>query len=339
MLYISDKEYCNDDTWYVFDTDDCSESPASLEELTKAIQLGLTIYGVEVIVGAYGVPSIKSVSPYRPEPEYTSKLARLKALYGIDMHIHRGTLLNIEFTSCKIPVKCRIRLSDYASDCGSRITAYGDDINGEITLVVDDKIKVHRETFFGAIVRDGLIIDFTEASDESAMYIYHAICRCFLIDKDVRERRFIDLNARFNLYYGTQILEFGYSRDSEVPAAVNEVILRLYKKWFLSLFASKLQYPSPIEESDKWQQILRLTELRLCSHLAFWRSYSDDFDSVFTCFKTVIFDVGQYLGWNPDTAMLVKNFVTYFSLDEELEQAYVDMCNRVANYLLDMYGA
>lgn len=332
MLYLS--RYIGD-KYGIIDTDDNVETVVTWQELRRILLLGINIVGVDyAIVNGFGrkkrILNVFGIEPYQEASSVTGRLAKLKALSGVDIRLRGDTIISISWNADTIKKGIRVLLSDYGSALGDRAfdnSRYKADT--EVTFILDDKVRTTKASFTN-FFSSCSVLDITEVTNQKTINnIYSAF-----IDQAKRSSiiNFIDdhiIDADADRLRGYQAIGAVYSFNH--PSGVvfteedKEFVSDHFRDMFLRLCHSKIAFA----ETPKAKMMLQLHLVTLRKHIDFWYSTQSDFTTVFNKDGCRILRILQEASMlNPKSLWLLTSYLTIFRSDGEIKSAYVDFCKR-----------
>ena len=188
MLYVS--RYDIGDKYGICDSDDMVEEVVTFAKVSyNSYTLGIKIHGVEIKEEKDEIwdelhVRVRRIFAYQV-PEYsTRQQAKLKTLYGIDVKVWDGMVTSVTCDERRVSAPVRLRLSDFAAECGSCIFHCNQDIGfHKLIVVLDDKITFGQYIFNSKSddyyhpgkSKLGIAIDVSEVSDdEQARFAYNS---------------------------------------------------------------------------------------------------------------------------------------------------------------------
>lgn len=190
----------------VVDTDDWAEEIVGLNALKAISSAGdIKIFGL-----SNPVRSTRDVHPYQPNP--TPFQTKLNMLKGVSVAVNNDVIVDINYDVRRVTSPVRLRLSDFASECGDYIL-YGVEVctGHKLTLVLDDTLII-RETSFEVwpfVGPDGIgvVFDMRELTNLNTLnLVYKTVFRsleaydtlCFSVPVIDYENRIIEMNKRYS---------------------------------------------------------------------------------------------------------------------------------------------
>ena len=141
MLYIS--RCVTSQSFGVVDTDDNVETVVGAKEIEHFVdELGIVIKGAAWTDSPTRVDGFH-IAPYQSPETMTGAQVKLKMLYGVDLVIYNGVIVSISVDPRKLTKSISVRLSDFATVCGTCILDWTliDNAGYKLTLVLDDKLE------------------------------------------------------------------------------------------------------------------------------------------------------------------------------------------------------
>lgn len=334
MLYVS--RCVGQKKFMVCDTDDGTEEEVTFSKLHGIIKLGIEVKGVEVgtrVVNKTVQTFIKRVEVYQDVGNLTAKQVKLKTLGGIEIKTQGDTITNITWRDEQTKRRVRIRLSDYGTKCADYIIRGGQQWHKvPIILVLDDKIKIRKNTFYG-FTHSLAFIDLTEVTDvRTAKFVYEewiengSSVSLYDIVADNKER--LDRWAVYGVVVHNTVLNGRYFSDE----VVRELENRLFDS-FKTLAASPLHF---VNDSHAREEA-RLHISRIKRNRAFWRQNCQTYKTV-----RVFDDLDSLLALGHTTTLnkrvigYLVAFMNNWEPSDPLKELYVSLVNRANNWFLDL---
>lgn len=349
MFYISRR--IGTSRFVVVDTDDGHEDIMTYSGLEHAVcKLGIEITGVQIKMWN-GTLKIDRIEPYTPKSSVTKAQAKLATLSGIDIKVNNGQIVSFKWRNPPNSLPRVIRLSDYGSSCGGciferAVVAYSNGVVNEspLTIVLDDKVTFDHKTFRGAS-NIPIIFDLSEVKNEKAATIFYKdFITSYISDSHLRDF-VIDIDARKDYWTAYKVINYGIAYDpggNEIgfyvddAEKVTEQMLEKYGKEFLAL-----QHTYDFElkaESDRKYVGIQYLEYIMHEHPNLM--VTNNFDDVWNVFRRNYGSVSLYhvleyetVASCPASLKRFIHFISYFSVSEELQKAFVAFYHK-ANALL-----
>lgn len=171
MLYI--RKRISQSRWVVFDTDDNTAQEVTMRDLEKAVKLGLEIEGLSFryeVRGGRRFKYISGVEVVRGSDQVSSVQTKLRVLKGVEFCVANKRVVGVKWGALPSKTGTVLRVSDYFTvvsnyvldECGSMS-------EGNLTLVLDDKLKFHLNSFC-YFYRHKITIDVSEVSNNALVW-------------------------------------------------------------------------------------------------------------------------------------------------------------------------
>ena len=333
MLYISK---CRGKSKYeVIDTDDGVAEVVTYGQVVDAVRSGVDIKGVKCFIKD-GVPYIQEVKVYQHQDSMTVRQTKAKVLAGVDIKLHNGEITSFNWVDSIVQPNVRIRLSDYGSKCADGIFETGMwKHKVPIIIVLDDKIKLRRQSLTGACQCSQLKIDVSEVTDIKTLNIVYKE----LIENAGRmstvEEYAIDRYNRLEKVAIYGVVAHGHNPGGRVfSQEAIDFLENLLVESFEKLADSPLHFVSYTSARD----IAKDHIAGLRRYEKFWRMNSNSYMAVRVHDDLRLLEVlSKTTTVNMQTAGNFLTFLYYFSPpSERVQQAYVKLCNRSNNWYLDL---
>lgn len=335
MLYVSKR--VGKDRYQITDTDDGTTEEVSLSRLTKAVNLGVEILGVDKYKGRYDDEYFCSAHVYTPDSAVTGKSAKLKTMYGVDIRVNGDEIVLVTVSQAvKRKSVVRIKLSDYGSSLAD--SAFFESLDADhVVIVLDDSVKLRKNSLRDAF-RAGYKFDITALTNQLFVsYVYGEWLRTernfdpshdVIFDNPTRRDKYIVVWSFYN-----EKVDVDELTDSDLAFVESY----LYDKFFR---LSRL----PISvSSDK--QTLAFVQTFVNSHLdipqrQFWRDTllrdNLSFQEIFYYDQLNIFSFDYKIHHKEHrTILCFRQYILYGSPTERMQELYIKYCVRLYNALLD----
>lgn len=330
LLYIS--RYIGE-KYGIIDTDDNVETAVTWRELRRILLLGIDIVGVNYAISddcGTKKLTVLGIEPHQVSSSITGKLAKLKALSGVDIRLRGDTIISISWNADTVKSKTRVRLSDYASAIGDHAfdnSRYKNDT--EVIFILDDKIKTTRASF-ADFFNSCSVADITEVTNQKTINnLYGAF-----IDQAKQSSviNFIDdhiIDADEDRLRRYQAVGAVYAFNHPSGVVFTELDKAFVSDHFRGRFLRLCQAKIAFADTPKAKMMLQLHLVALRKHIDFWYSTQSDFTTVFSKDNCRILRILQEASMlNPKSLWLLTSYLTIFRSDGEIKSAYVDFCKR-----------
>lgn len=351
MFYIS-KRY-NLSQFGVVDTDDGKEDIMTRDEIEYAcIKLGIHIEGVTLRTHSKykDVVHIERIDVYVPPENRTVKETKLRTVKGVDIKTVDGQIVSIDWI--KMPNANRVvRLSDYGVECGADLfparcvgfMTQSPVADQGLTLVLDDKLTVHRKAFKFAY-NTGLVFDLREVTDQKIVNNFY---QELLTDIGLAKIRptVLDKDERLDYWIGVFMLNRGLLSDmseyiNDVPA-VTKALSEQYRKEFIHLpnkFNYKFKPQDAVYDEHQVKYIRWLVN-------NYKRTLTNDFRTVFSMMSAEFHEYVSFLrcirtdfaGGDSMPFLRLLRYVQMCDPSPEAKKAFVEIYHR-ANEEYLKYG-
>lgn len=335
MLYVSKR--VGRDRYQITDTDDGTTEEVSLAHLTKAINLGVEILGVERYKGRFDTEYFCSANVYTPDSAVTGKSAKLKTLSGVDIRVNGNEIVLVTISNkVKRTSIVRIKLSDYGTSLAD--SAFVESLDADhVVIVLDDSVKLRKNSLREAFVA-GYRFDITALTNPRFVeYVYAEYIRT--VRNLVPSFNIIFDDPERNHKYMTVWSFYHEKVDTE---ALTEEDLGFVEAYLYDKFVRLSKLPISIS-SDK--QTLAFVQTFINSHLDwtqrnFWRDASLrdnlDFQEVYYHDLLNIFAFDYKIHSKEGrTIVCFKQYILYGEPSKRMQDLYIKYCVRLYNALLD----
>lgn len=331
MFYISRVVGAN--KYGVVDTEDGVENIMTTGELSRATcKLGIPIEGVTLYYQpGHKLPNIASIKIYQAPESISREQVKLKALKGVDVKKQGDVVVSISVNApADKPVT--IRLSDIGTEFGNYIFS-GNKISQGTTIIVDDKIKVTKQTFknwYGRMILDVReltnmqVMDYICSDFATEYYIDSKDIRRYVLDNPKREGYDQAVWALNSVMVVHSTGRYSIKNIHDVCPNIDSVhplISARYEKEFIRLAHRKLyfkgdcnsRFADHVKDMQSRNLLTSGTYRSICKHCA---------DSLF-----YILANNTTIGELPIRRM--SNYIKFFKPSANMQEEFVQMCWRM----------
>lgn len=353
MLYVS--RIVGRNKWAVMDTDDYTETIVDHKGLYEAvITNGLKIEGVTVNRGLFTDrvskmqverTYIDDVTVYQNPAYVKIKNAKTAVLYGVDITMSGDTIVGISVKDKLLTKKVRLRLSDYGVACSGHILSELEiKTSSVLVLVMDDKVKIRRNTFVGITSMCGSVyIDVTEVKNKAQLQNVY-FCDGFRGGPDIYELYIIDSEERLDFYKAVSILNNGpgiHSANTRIldsfrsPEITCQYLIENFKDEFIALVDSEISLKG-LPSDGSWIDIF-VNSSNVVAFRHLYNANKLDYGACLNVSNKVIWILRTVSTLNSRALNRFENYVRYFEPTTELRQAWMRLCINTVNWFTE-YG-
>lgn len=336
MLFISRVAGLN--KWEVTDTDDGVKEIVGLAGLRNAVSKGVTIMGVTTKLTKHfgsAVIDVDQVEVYQPALRGTSVAAKAYVLRGVDVKVDGNRILSVSFNSDMFKSdRTEIRLSDYGKYCenfifvGCAIPQRGK----KVVFVLDDSLKTKRQTFQRLFNIPGVVVDIRSVKDDKiATHLYEEYIAKYNGNGSLLRERILDGDDRYAFWEGVDVVYHG-SRDY-VP--LSEEVERRVGEKFQAEFEKLSNIELVIRRENICESFAKVYAKRVYGNAGFWRSNSRDFNMVLCNDAGALKVIQDAMLCQYFAFTRFRNFMQAFTPNESIKNSYMNLCNRLNNWIID----
>lgn len=335
MLYIS--RCAGVDKWGVTDSEDGVEQVVNNSYLVKARQLGIEIEGVEYScypVNGRNVYYVSRCTVYQPGLGAAGKAAKALVLKGVDVKLNGDKIVTIDWNQKILGKNGKVRVSDFGTQCENFMFSHCHNPlpNTSITIIMDDKLKIRPKAFSRFFAHYGLVLDLRELSDDKyAGYAYNEYICVYNGNIEMLPLKILDMQDRMDLWTAIDIVYHGTKNRSEFSDEINAKVADKFTVEFVKLSKIELILSTEAYDLENAMHYCR----RVARNADFWYSKHQDFDIVITCDEGIFPFIQNSCKSNFFAWSRFRNFIMAFPPNEHIKKAYVELCNRVNNWILD----
>lgn len=343
MLYVS--RMLGQNRFGVVDTDDGSESVCTYGDLMDyVLRLGLDIKGV-VVDTQYRKgkpkPYVRSIQVAQDLSQVTRQQTKAKVLMGVDIKTYGDQITSISADK-GLANKTTVRLSDYGTSCGEYIFRNMPWLTGGVlVLVLDDKIKLNAKSFKD-FVSKGVVVDMREVTDKKTVsYIASELAHAESWLQIIAFSIVLDTDARIDYYKAETVLQRQSNTRPEIrciddcvanPTSINNIISKKHKAEFLAVAraeyhpAAMLRWVSFSKNYARW--------IYEGGYELLARGRYDDL--INSRFKEIFSVLREISTCNRNVMLRFENYCKYFHPTDELKAAFVSMCRRSTDFIMEV---
>lgn len=340
MLYIS--RCVGMGKYGVVDTDDGVETICEHSELWEyCVNMGIDVKGVVLqttMVRNRPKLSIHHVEVYQGA-ETTKGQLKMKLFQGIDVKTYNGEIVAFDYDPNLVPQGIQVRLSEFGSKCGEYLFkrgCYTDKIF--LTIILDDNIVLHGKSFKYFYER-GVALDIREVRSKRTIgYICRELCSKG-INNIKLDKLVIDHPARMEYYRGEILLHCGPPRSGPVvnniadlvqnAEEVNRLVTKKHRAEFKSVAAAQFVSNGYDPWGGKYKDFAQW--------LKRYKHYIElpDYDLyIGSRMHEIVPILAEVTTSNKSVLLRFQNYVTYFNVEQELKDAYVQVCQSGGRFYL-----
>lgn len=345
MLFLS--RMLSATTYEVVDTDDYVGEKVDFDTLRHLVlDLGLHIEGVTVETDMFGDRDIEFGAFYQDPKFSTGTMARMKAMYGVDIRVYNDEVTWIGLDGNITPPGTRIVISKFAHKFSfntpiqwSVLTSRPE--RGYIIIVFDDSVEVVG-SFVPFAQVSTVLLDISNYSDEFvAQNVYNGLLAHrlrdfarYIIDKPERMERWSFVAMMYEPLSSDNPLVKAlqrrpdYSKISEkIGERFFDTFQRITDKAPHSMFFGRLTEPDEVDAYIKSTFKNGVVPYIDCKDYAILQK---EFTGVFSALilQSVM---------NSAEVRCFANYISYFKVPEHIQKLYIRLCNNVAKYYAERY--
>lgn len=334
LLYISRR--VGETRFGVVDTDDMTEEVVDYRTLNDIIGMGMSIEGVSSYdkkLHGRTVKAVARVEVYQNRAYATTRQTKARVLQGVDIRTSGDEVTYFAWDENLVKPGTVVRLSDYGVKCGDTIFDIDCYHNGgQLTVVLDDKIRFRSKTFYGA-ARSGVIFDIREVTKERVVkWLYGEwMTRGGSLDLP---KFIIDHQDRQDNYAAVAVVVTGFNAGAkQIPDAAAAFAENVFYEEFKKLADSVFQYPGYMEAREYAREHIG----KVKRNLYFWRSMCQDYERVRNEDELNVFvALSKATTCNTGYIQHFSNYMYHFTPSAKVQELYVTLCNRANNWFLDL---
>lgn len=349
MLYIS--RFVSSKKYGVIDTDDGVEAIATIEELEDAVlKCGVEIKGVtpgraDRIGINKGRNWIEKVEVWQPVDTMTRAQTKLNILSGVDIKVAGDKIAAIVIKDVNMAKGRTLRLSDFGSSCGDYLLRNSvRTANSVVTIVLDDKIAIT-----GKALDDfryhGVVVDLTSVTRKKTVEFVYKQLMATSQSLVVWSDKVIDSRERSDYYKAIAVLNRMYNDMPQITSVgdivydqdiISEKITARFKQEFLEfvegpMVSKRIHFPenSATVRFAQWAYQKENKQLLDCGY----------FDVIRLSRYIEVFEMLREATHMRSTVLLrFENYIKYFTVDEEVQQAFIRLCKRACPWIFVHIG-